>query len=71
MAQTRRNLAYSQYLGSFLVEIWVFDPRGVLFLGSLNYYAVEYEDIASRFNLNYFFVFTMCYLRAQTGRTLT
>ena len=43
-----------QYLGSFLEKSWVYDPLGCPFIGS-PCTAVDYEDIASRFNLNVFF----------------
>ena len=48
-----------------------FWPPGVpIYRVPLNCYAVDYEDIASRFNLNVFLV-TICILMAQTGRILT
>ena len=41
--------------GGFLVKILVFEhPRVPIYRVSLNHYAVDYEDIASRFNLNAF-----------------
>ena len=43
-------------------------PPGVpIYRVPFNCYAVDYEDIASRFNLNAFLL-TLCYLMTQTGR---
>ena len=41
--------------GVIFGKIWVFEPPGVsIYRVPLNCYAVDYEDIASRFNLNVF-----------------
>ncbi len=55
MAQTRRILAYCQYSGSFSVKILVFEPPGVpIYRVPINCYAIDIEDIASKFNLDVF-----------------
>ena len=44
-------------------------PPGVpIYEVPINFCAVDYEDIAIGFTLNVFFLFTLCYLMAQTGK---
>ena len=61
MAQTWRILSYNINIGVILVKIWVFDPQGAHIYGCLQFFAINIKDIASRFNLIYFFVVTIGY----------
>ena len=55
MAQTRRILTYYQYTGSFSVKILVFEPPGVpIYRVPINCYAIDIEDITSKFDPNVF-----------------
>ena len=58
MAQTRKILAYYQYSGSFSVNILVFESPGVpIYRVLINCYAIDIEDITSKFNPNVIWVF--------------
>ena len=47
-------------------KYWYFIPPG-----APNFHAIDIEEITSGFILKVFFVATMCYLIAQTGKSLT